>query len=348
MQCKALLLTGCLLLPAQCHRPKERDLTNRYKGAALAHVHMPGKGYGTLRDRSIYAHLKSLGINAIQFNPFVYQRSPEEPEFSWDDPTLTQQNLRAEIRYAKAQGFRVMLAPHLWPGGGHPPSVWRSQIDYADVKKRAQWFGGYAKFILEQAQIARDEKVDVFAVGVELEALTRHEAEWRALIRAVKSTGLKSALTYECEAWNAANIRFWDALDFVGLNFYYAYPHAFNADSASDRASLLAFYKEKLLQHEKHARLVGKPLLFAELGFPGHEHAITQTAGWTNRTQKRSDKVQRLGFSTMREAFKSIDYHAGVFFWKYVTTLDSYEKRSYDTDFILQGKPAETVIKSWN
>ncbi len=35
---------------------------------------------------------------------------------------------------------------------------------------------------------------------------------------------------------------------------------------------------------------------------------------------------------------------AGIIFWKYVTTLDSYEAKNYATDFILQGKPAEKVL----
>lgn len=318
-----------------------------YKGAAMAHVHKRGKGYGTLVDRSIYAHLKSLGINAVQLNPFVYQRAAEIPEFAWDDETMTAADLRAEIRYAKAQGFRVMLAPHLWPGGGHRPSVWRSQMDFTDPVLLSRWFSGYTAYILEQAELGRDEGVDVFAVGVELEALTQHTAEWRALIRAVRATGLKAAITYEAEAWNAENIRFWDLLDYVGLNFYYAYPSAFDPASPEHRQYLLAFYRAKLLQHERHSRAVGRPLLFTELGFPGHEHAITKTADWTRRDQRRSDATQQLAFAMLREAFAALQFKGGVFFWKYVTTLESYERRNYDTDFILQGKPAESEIAAW-
>jgi hypothetical protein len=334
-----------------CHNCKPSPVPvalPRIKGAALAHVHVRGKGYGSLADRSIYRHLKTMDIDAVQFNPFVYQPSTTEPELIDTDHTLTAEDMRDEIRYAKANGFKVMVAPHLWPGGGYPPPVWRSQMDFADRAKLRAWFANYSKFILRQAEVARDAGADIFAVGVELETLARHEAEWRELIGRVRATGLKAKLTYECEAWNAENIKFWDDLDLIGLNFYYAYPAAFNPKSQTDKAKLVAFYRENLLRHEKHARQIGKPLLFSELGFPGHARAISKTADWTNNQNGRADAIQQLAFASMREAFTSISYFQGIFFWKYVTTLDSYEKHNYDVDFILQGKPAELEIRHWS
>ena len=316
----------------------------QFRGVALAHVHRRGKGYGSGTSGVLIKDLRARGINLVQLNPFGYQPSPAQRTISFSDPTLTRADLTREIRAIHRAGLSVMLAPHIWIGHDASPAVWRSKLRYTEPHEVAEWFASYRKFILHYARIAIRERVAIFAVGVELEQLTVHVEQFRALIREIRSVGYQGLLTYECEAWNAKNIQFWADLDFVGLNFYYSHSVEAREKNGSDFGSLTKFLAAKLKAHYAHAHSVGRPVVLTEFGYPGHDLAVSKTSAWPSSMSTRDDEAQRTGFAAMRDALKIAGTPHGIVFWKYVTTLDSYERDNYATDFIVQGKPAEQVL----
>lgn len=281
-----------------------RNLTDPYafdglvhRGATVAHVHNRRQGYGSGRTLELYAHLKPLGVNSIQLNTFAYQPRNDSTTLRWDDPTLTFEDLAEEIRTAREQGLRVLIKPHVWVGGwqGGAPEQWRSKIRFTDDAPADAWFASYAEFLLPQARIAEREGVSAFVVGTELVGLThpRHNRRWRGLIEQVRKV-YGGELSYACEAWNAKNIQFWDALDAIGVDFYYGYPPpeasdqppleyaqaGAGAEPAAPRltpngvAGLAQFYRTKLDHHFAQARSLRRPLWLTEIGFPSHELAI--------------------------------------------------------------------------
>lgn len=317
-------------------------------GAALAHVHMPDHGYGSGKSTPILRRLKSFGANTIQLNPFGYQASLAERRIQFDDPTLTRDALVREIQAIHAAGLKVMLAPHIWVNQS-ATMPWRSQVYYSDEREANQWFESYTKFILHFANIAKETGVAIFSVGVELEAMAKYEGHFRSLIREIRLLGFKGLITYECEAWNAENIRFWDDLDFIGINMYYSYPHEPRGTDDLRFPGLVNFQKKKLAMHAAHASRVGKPLVITEFGYPSHALAISQTSAAPDSIRQRDDMAQKTGFEAFSAAIADLpaDTRAvfrGIIVWKYVTTLDSYERRAWEKDFILQEKPAEALI----
>ena len=338
-----VLLVGCAFGCGQSARVQLEPM--HFRGVALAHVHRRGKGYGSGVSNRLLKRLRARGMNLIQLNPFGYQASQQERSISFADPTLTERDLRKEIRAVHALGLKVMLAPHLWLGQEETPHFWRSHLKYTDPHEAAEWFDAYGRFLLHYARIARDERVAVFAVGVELEQLTRHTDRFRALIRQVRALGYRGLLTYECEAWNVKNIKFWNDLDFIGLNFYYSFDREVREADGPEFQKLTEFLSQKLEEHYDFGARIGRPVVLTEFGYPGHHLATSKTSAWPSTMRKQDDEAQRTGFSAMRAAFRKAGKPHGIIFWKYVTTLDSYEKKNHATDFILEGKPAEVVME---
>src|SRR5690606_22708221 len=118
-------------------------------------------------------------------------------------------------RAARARGLRVFLKPQpdlLGPG-------WRGEIRCDDERAWARWFASYRRFLLHYAAIAREERVELLAVGVELDGTRHREREWRALIEATRGA-YPGSLVYAANWGREEDIRFWDALDLLGVDQY--------------------------------------------------------------------------------------------------------------------------------
>ena len=314
------------------------------RGAVIAHVHTMRGGYGSGVTAPLYQRLKAMGVTSVQFNTFAYQRGLKGRQLYWNDPTLSKARLAREIRAARSHGFTVMLKPHIWVGNFNPlgPKVWRNEIDFQDPEERAEWFAEYRRFLLGQAAVARETGAEYFAVGTELVLLSRHEAEWRALIADVRKQ-YKGQLTYACEAWNAPNIKFWDALDAIGLDMYYEYKDT-DAEGKAGEEQLAAFYAERLREHYAHARKLGKPILLTEIGFPSHDLAIRKPYSWSGTKSRPAPELQSLAYRAFGRALQIAGPPRGLYIWKYVTTMDSYERENSVLGFVMEGKPAESEI----
>lgn len=310
----------------------------------VAHVHTFSGGYGSGATAPLYRHLKKLGVTSVQFNSFAYQRGLTGTRLFTSDPTLSADRLAAEIRAARGAGFSVMLKPHIWVGDFDPagPRLWRNAINFKDPEQRAAWFRAYGDFILEQADIARATEAEFFAVGTELVLMSRFETEWRELIARVRKI-YPGKLTYACEAWNAPNIKFWDALDYIGLDMYYEYKDV-DARGAAAEDRLTAFYAEKLREHYAHARKVDRPIILTEIGFPSHDLAIRKPYSWSGEKSKPAPELQSLAYRAFGRALDRVGPPAGMYVWKYVTQLDSYERENQVLGFIMEKKPAENEI----
>lgn len=101
---------------------------------------------------------------------------------------MTDTELCSLIQYAKNAGLRVILKPTVNCLNG----AWRAFINFFDEDvpcepKWSDWFRAHTEFQLHYAQIAEDTQCDMFITGCEMVMSQRREAEWRELIRRVKS-----------------------------------------------------------------------------------------------------------------------------------------------------------------
>lgn len=92
------------------------------------------------------------------------------------------QSLRAAIRRARRQGLHVFLKPQvdILVGG------WRGEITFSSESNWEAWFHSYRAFISHYARLAQEEGVELFSVGVELDAARHREADWRNVVQSVR------------------------------------------------------------------------------------------------------------------------------------------------------------------
>ena len=195
----------------------------KYKGAVLTHIHSIGNGYGSQSSKDMHSHLKNIGYNYVQLNTFAYMRNQKDTNiYIGGDPSMAVPYLESEIQNLHEIGFKVMLKPHIWIGGHDlDPDNWRSKIDFEDIEKREKWFDSYTKFILGEAELAQRTGVEMLVVGTELVGVSKYTDDWKKLIDDVRKV-YRGKLTYAAEGINAKNIEFWYALDYIGIDAYFA------------------------------------------------------------------------------------------------------------------------------
>src|SRR5262249_26855810 len=139
---------------------------------------------------------------------------------------------------------------------------WPGKIRMKNEADWARWFSAYEAFILHHARLAEANGFEALAIGTELGGTTGRAADWRRLIGRVRAV-YHGRLTY-CANWTEEpeSIRFWDALDFIGIQAYY--PLATTDRPAQDE--ILAAWRPIRARLEALARLKGRPIVFTEAG----------------------------------------------------------------------------------
>lgn len=99
-------------------------------------------------------------------------------------------------------------------------------------------------------------------VGTELASTLEHVAEWRDVIRRVWAV-YSGELVYAASWDEADRVSFWDALDVVGVNFYY--PVTTRRDPS--RFEILAGWQPWLERLERLHRRTGRRILLTEIGY---------------------------------------------------------------------------------
>lgn len=219
-------------------------------------------------------------------------------------------------------------------------------------KKWSEWFDNYRAFILHYAQKAQEEKVELFVIGDSLWPATQYEHEWRSLIKEIKEI-YKGKLTYAAQPNEYEQIKFWDALDYVGINAYFKV-------GTKERLGPYQEYKNgwqrvanKL---EAFHTQVNKPILFTEIGTPSIGYAgyyapqpldnIKEILKRTP-TQSNDDDAQRIYYETFFQVFFDKPWLAGTFWWTYYTNTDDYYRSVFNVEFSPYNKPAEGILKKY-
>lgn len=314
-----------------------------YKGAVLAHIHKIGSGYGSEISRNMHSHLKNIGYDTVQLNTFAYMKERGDTGIVIDgDPTMADRYLVDEIHNLHRSGFKVMLKPHIWIGGWNfDADNWRSKIDFADPGKKEEWFSNYKKFVVGQAVLAEKTGVEILVVGTELVGISKYAVEWEKLIGEVRKV-YSGRLTYAAEGMNANNIKFWDSLDYIGIDAYF--PLAENANPTL--RELVRGWKKYEPEIKELSEKYGKKVIFTEIGYKSVEGTALKPWEWSDDGVV-SQEQQALAFEATSIVFRDKPYLAGIFVWKYFTDMDSYEKDNIPKGFTPYGKKAEIAISDW-
>jgi len=332
-------------VPLRYASPRPIAANDFHRGFCYAHEgYQIYNGYLGSQSREALLKLAALSVNSISLTPFGYMEEAGKPEFirRSDGPYgESDESVVIAKNFAKGYHMRVMLKPHIWVGRGWPgdihmptPTAWKTFFDYYE-----RWMRGYAV-------LAEMHDFDMLCVGVELaQATIGHEQAWRQMIARLR--GLYSGPMVYAANWGQEfeNLKFWEALDAIGIDCYYPLSEKENPTDAE----LLSGAKRIVEKIRAVAAKFNKPVLVTEIGF------TSSSQPWKNPHQEDRNAAvdldaQRRCYEAVYQAFlnsgsKSSRWLAGIYWWKWPSTLE--EGGPEDKQFMPNGKPAEKVPAKW-
>lgn len=246
---------------------------------------------------------------------------------------------RELIRHAHANHLQVMHKPMVWIRGG-----WVGGYTLASEAEWQTWEQSYADYILAHARMAEEEHVALFCIGTEFnQAVIQRPDFWRRLIADVRKV-YSGQLTYAANWDNFTEVRFWDLLDYIGVDAYFP----LSPDKVPSVRSLVRLWKEPAQRIEFLHTYYKKPVLFTEFGYRSIDNCA-----WKHWEFEHVPHHERVNLAAQRNAYHAFfeyywkqDWFAGVFIWQWYTN-HARAGGSADSDFTPQNKPAEEVICRW-
>lgn len=307
------------------------------KGISFAMANSLEGGYhapaiGTQLDR-----LAGLGANSVSLMPFASQPGPDRPELRYlnrGPGSETDIGLIYATRLARSRGFHVLYKPHLWVSG----NSWPGEVKMSSEQDWTAWWRGYRRYVLHHALLASWAGADLFSVGVELSKTVDRDAEWRDLIAATRLF-FPGAVTYSGNWYgDLENVRFWDRLDFMGIDTYFP----LSASPQASRADLEKGAKDIAARLAAASKRAGKPMILTEVGFAAHK--ATWVAPHTEGGEYSEDD-QALAYDIFFKALGRPKWLAGTFVWKAFSAPGS--EGGSEADFRFLGRKAETEVREY-
>jgi len=328
---------------------------------------------GPAAGAASFRRLASLGVTWVSVHTWdPLQRGLHEPVIArprGDERHSGFRDLARLVRDAHAAGLEVMVKPHLEMQPAYEPTeeerqVFRSgdekarqalfrrlesrfgtveHLEHNKVEMRSEadwktWFASYEAYLLPYVREARAAGADAFCVGRELDTtVLRREADWRRLIAAVRRE-FPGPLTYSANFDTWQGLRFWDALDFIGVSAYF--PLAPGDDPSP--AELEAGWDRALAPLEAAQRRWGKPVLLTEAGFPSVASAAR--APWREERTTADVWLQARCYDATLRALARRPWIEGAFFWLWERTSRPAWR---DPSHAIVDKPAAFTMAKW-
>jgi len=294
-----------------------------------------GKEWATPEMKESLVEIKSMGANAFAIHPYARINGDGSIHFP-DNPA--QDWIVKPARWAREMNLTLMLAPHLAYWGS--PFEWRGAIKFDSEGEWDRFFADYSRWMLGLAEVCEREGIPLLCIGLEYSHATQHEQRWRELIGKIRAV-YKGKITYGSN-WNEyRDLKFWDALDYVGILAYF--PLATPNDPAPDEQKLREAWQKWLAELKTYSEKMKKPVVFTELGY--NESSMAAAHPWAYPTggpdavgmQKRCLKIAL-------EETGGTDFLAGVFLWKWFPGLLDLGSENFD---LRKPTPKAVIHEVW-
>ncbi|MDQ4138969.1 MAG: hypothetical protein M3142_00445, partial [Bacteroidota bacterium] len=267
--------------------------------------------------------LKQQNIEWMAQTPFGWQRKFNTPELHinthvsknyWGE---SDQGLIHTTRLAKQAGIKTLLKPHIWLRD-REQAKWIGDIEMTSEADWQAWFKNYSAFILHYARLAEENQIEALCIGTELmkSAITR-EKDWRQMIREIRQV-YHGQLTYAANWYlEYEKIKFWDALDFIGVQGYFPLTKKNNPSLTE----LQAGWKPYLADLKNIATKYQKPVVFTEVGYKSTSDAAIEPWKWPDREktaeQYESYQTQANCYEALFQTLWQQPWFGGTFIWKW-------------------------------
>jgi Glycoside Hydrolase Family 113 len=295
-----------------------------------------GGGYASRAAAEQIRRLHDIGADSIALVPYGFTSGPPFIRVSYTHTDESDEDISEATWVAHRLGMKVMLKPQLWLRDDR----FTGRIRFSSEAARRRWLASYREFILHYARLAQLEHIDLLCIGTELSGVSSDTAAWRAIIADMRRIYL-GPLTYAA-FWNGEvdHVRFWSALDFIGVDNYFPL-----ANQPSNRAADLLPGAKVLARNfaELSARW-HRPILFTEIGYPSVRTAAVEP--WSEDPARGIDDASQAAcYEAAFGAFVGQPWLKGMFWWKWPS--NGQGGGAQDGSYTPFGKPAAQVIRAW-
>ena len=293
-----------------------------------------GKEWQTPEMAQTLDELKSLGANSFAIHPYARISNDGHVRFRAIED---HRHIRVPLDWAHERGMSAMLVPHLAYWG--TKFSWRGEIRFETTEEWDRFFGEYEAWIVEMARLAEAHRAAIFCVGLEYRHAQKFEQRWRKIIAAVRSV-YRGKITYGANWGDYEEVKFWDAVDYLGVLAYFPLTMAINPNVEQ----ISAGWRKRCAELERFSqRNHGKQLIFVEVGY--NENARAAAEPWSFDTGgAQAAAIQERCLDAALGLTGKHPWLAGMFLWKWFPELPHHEEE----DFRLQTPAIKALIaKHW-
>ncbi len=274
--------------------------------------------------------LQSLGANAFAIHPYARIMNDGHVTFRERDEN---RHITVPLDWARERGMSAMLVPHIAYWGSK--FRWRGDINFDTAEEWDRFFADYEAWIVEMAQLAETHHAPLFCVGLEYTHAQKFTDRWLKIIAAVRAVYF-GKLTYGGNWGDYEEVKFWDALDYLGVLAYFPLTTATNPSAEE----IARGWEKRCHELERFSkRQGGKQFIFVEVGYNENARAAAEPWSFENGGEHAAEVQQRC----LDAALDLTDKHpwlAGMFLWKWFPELPHH----HEEDFRLQTPELKALI----
>ena len=319
----------CLLLLALTVLTTVHSLARGQRLDGFNAISTPDQPFGSASAERALIAAKRLGATTVAIIPFLWQASPSSPDIR-NGNDMPDDALRQAIRQARTLGLLVVVKPHVWV-----PESWAGAVEPDSEQSWHIWFSRYRDELERIARIGAEEGADGLVIGTEL-AKTTKRPEWSYLIAAARTAFPRTLFYVAHNVDEAEAVPFWPLLDAIGVSLY----PPLGGDQ--DRIGRLAVMEAVADRLDALSKRTGKPVLVGEIGLRSAKEAAAKP--WESAEERTAPADPQLQADVIADWLAVLDRPAihGILIWRWFT--DPAAGGLKDTDFTVQGKPAEAVL----
>jgi len=294
--------------------------------------------YMSTKSGKSLAKLKDINVEWVAILSTWYQDNCFSIAIFPTSKSPSDAGVRKAIKEAHDLGLKVMVKPHL-DILDTKYGTWRGEIACMKEPDWNIWFDNYKNFLLHYAKIAEETGAEMLCMGTELTAASAtHEHKWREIIAAIRDV-YKGDLTYAAN-WSEEylQIRFWDALDYAGIDAYFPLS---NKDKPTYE-ELMESWQRWVPEIEEWQKRVNKPVIFQEIGYRSASGAARYP--WEHSPGPKVDQeLQKDCYRAIVDTFWDKEWFYGIYWWDWGTDIRMGGKTN--RGFTPQNKPAQDYLE---
>ncbi len=284
--------------------------------------------------------IKNIGANWVAVVPYAFCNS-QTAEITFDHPRQwwgeKPEGVIESIKMAKSLGMKIMLKPHLWVGG----QGWAGDLEFESDSLWTVFENQYSDYINTYAKIADSMNIELYCIGTEVRNSTKNRSSfWLNLIEDTRNN-FSGKLTYAANWDEYDQIKFWDRLDYIGVDAYFPLSDA----KSPLKQELVDAWEQPKKEMQRLSEKFQKQILFTEYGYQSIDY--NNMGHWKLSRDSLSVNLenQKVAFEALFTALHSENWWKGGFIWKWHLNRNGLNSRNIKA-YTPQDKPALKAIEN--